>query len=92
MLDLQVRSICSKWAGLRTFALDRTPVIGFDPVQQGFFWLAGQGGFGIQTAPAMARLAKALATGQALPEDLRAAGVSEQALEPGREFLQPPKG
>jgi D-arginine dehydrogenase len=50
-----------RWAGLRTFSPDRTPVIGFDPVAPGFFWLAGQGGYGIQTAPAAAKLAAALA-------------------------------
>jgi len=80
MLDLEVRSVRSKWAGLRTFAADRTPVIGFDPVQEGFFWLAGQGGFGIQTAPAIARLAKALVTHQPIPGDLQATGISEQLL------------
>ncbi|SEO18974.1 Glycine/D-amino acid oxidase [Salinihabitans flavidus] len=48
------------WAGLRTFAPDRTPVVGFDPMAEGFFWLAGQGGYGVQTAPAMADLAAAL--------------------------------
>ncbi len=49
-----------KWAGLRSFAPDRLPVYGFDPDQPGFFWFAGQGGFGIQTAPAAADLALAL--------------------------------
>jgi D-arginine dehydrogenase len=51
------------WAGLRTFAPDRTPVVGFDPAAEGFFWLAGQGGYGIQTAPALSRLAAALLAG-----------------------------
>jgi len=51
------------WAGLRTFAPDRTPVVGFDPAAEGFFWLAGQGGYGIQTAPALSRLAAALLQG-----------------------------
>jgi D-arginine dehydrogenase len=51
------------WAGLRTFAPDRTPVVGFDPAAEGFFWLAGQGGYGIQTAPALSRLAGDLLTG-----------------------------
>ncbi len=48
------------WAGLRTFAADRTPVVGFDHRAQGFFWLAGQGGYGVQTAPALSELAAAL--------------------------------
>ncbi len=51
------------WAGLRSFAPDRAPVYGFDPVCAGFFWFAGQGGFGIQTAPAAARLGAALLLG-----------------------------
>ncbi|HMA14833.1 MAG TPA: FAD-binding oxidoreductase [Kiloniellaceae bacterium] len=65
------------WAGLRTFAPDRTPVVGFDPAAEGFFWLAGQGGYGIQTAPALSRLAAALLTGgdggDVLPRDAVAA-------------------
>lgn len=51
---------------------------------EGFFWLAGQGGYGIQTAPAMGRVAAGLATGRGLPEDVRALGVTEQALSPAR--------
>ncbi len=52
------------WAGLRTFAPDRLPVIGYDPAIPGFFWCVGQGGFGIQTAPAAAQLAAALILGE----------------------------
>lgn len=55
----RVAAVERKWAGLRTFAPDRLPVIGFDPDVPHFFWLAGQGGTGIQTAPAAARLAAA---------------------------------
>ncbi len=51
------------WAGLRTFAPDRVPVAGFDPRAEGFFWLAGQGGYGIQTAPALSQLASDLVLG-----------------------------
>ncbi len=64
-----------QWAGLRTFAPDRVPVVGFDPRSEGFFWLAGQGGYGIQTAPAMSLLAASLIGGEAVPpafDDLRA--------------------
>ncbi len=57
--DLPIRHVRHKWAGLRTFAPDKTPVLGFDPRADGFFWLAGQGGYGIQTAPAMAELVAA---------------------------------
>jgi D-arginine dehydrogenase len=58
--SLQIRRVRKRWAGLRSFAPDRSPVIGFDAVLPGFFWLAGQGGYGIQTAPAAARLAASL--------------------------------
>ncbi|WP_416909083.1 MAG: NAD(P)/FAD-dependent oxidoreductase [Polymorphobacter sp.] len=53
------------WAGLRTFARDRKPVLGFDPGIEGVFWCAGQGGFGIQTAPAVADLCARVLTGEA---------------------------
>jgi D-arginine dehydrogenase len=49
-----------RWAGLRSFVADHDPVLGPDPDAPGFFWLAGQGGFGIMTAPAMARIAACL--------------------------------
>ena len=55
--DHPVERVMHAWAGLRTFAVDRYPVIGPDPVHPSFFWLAGQGGFGIQTSPAAGRLA-----------------------------------
>jgi D-arginine dehydrogenase len=61
--DLDIRSVVTTWAGLRTFAPDRNPVAGFDPDVPGLFWLAGQGGYGIQMAPALARLAAALVRG-----------------------------
>ncbi|HEX8379373.1 MAG TPA: FAD-dependent oxidoreductase [Allosphingosinicella sp.] len=60
VVDWKVERVERSWAGLRTFAPDRRPVYGFDPEAAGFFWCAGQGGFGIQTAPAAARLAAAL--------------------------------
>ena len=53
---MDVRCVNHQWAGLRTFAEDRNPVVGFDPRCEGFFWLAGLGGFGIATAPALAQL------------------------------------
>jgi D-arginine dehydrogenase len=58
--------IRKRWAGLRSFAPDRSPVIGFDSGQPGFFWLAGQGGYGIQTAPAAAKLAATLLRGDSV--------------------------
>ena len=62
---LDVRSVRSTWAGLRTFAPDRVPVVGFDPGAEGFFWCAGQGGTGIQTSPAIASLVADLIGGDA---------------------------
>ena len=60
VVDWQVERVEHRWAGLRSFAPDRLPVYGFDVDHENFFWFAGQGGFGIQTAPAAARLAAAL--------------------------------
>lgn len=60
VVDWDIRRVEHKWAGLRSFAPDRKPVIGHDPVTPSFFWLAGQGGFGIQTAPAAAMLAASM--------------------------------
>lgn len=56
-VTVPVTRVEGRWAGLRTFAPDRTPVVGYDPALPGFFWLAGQGGYGIQTAPALSALA-----------------------------------
>jgi D-arginine dehydrogenase len=60
VVDWRILRLERKWAGLRSFAQDRLPVIGRDPAVPEFFWLAGQGGFGIQTAPAVAQMAAAL--------------------------------
>jgi D-arginine dehydrogenase len=76
---MQIRHVASAWAGLRTFASDRRPVVGWDPSVPGFFWLAGQGGFGIMTSPAMAATATALIVGGELPD-----GVDPDRLRPGR--------
>jgi D-arginine dehydrogenase len=76
----QVRRVEHSWAGLRTFAPDRTPVAGFDPRADGFFWLAGQGGYGVQTAPALSRVAAALIIGCDLPID----ATTRAALAPDR--------
>lgn len=81
---LEVRRIRRSWAGLRSFVADRSPVVGYAADAPGFFWLAGQGGYGIQTAPAMGRLASALAKGEPVPDDLAAFGVDAQDLRPDR--------
>ena len=77
---VKVARIHSKWAGLRTFAPDRHPVAGFAPGAEGFFWLAGQGGFGLQTSPAMAAVAASLIAGAPWPVP----DVSAEALGPAR--------
>lgn len=64
--DWQVVAVERKWAGLRSFAPDRLPVFGFDPVVPGFFWCAGQGGVGIQTAPAASLVCASLLLGHPL--------------------------
>lgn len=78
--DLNVRRIEHKWAGLRSFVADKSPVAGFSGRVDRFYWLAGQGGYGIQSAPALARFAAAQITGQALPEDIAAQGLDAAAL------------
>ena len=82
--DIPVQRIVRAWAGLRSFVADRSPVIGFDKAAPGLFWLAGQGGYGVQTAPAAARVAAALAMGEPLPVDIAAEGVSARDLSPAR--------
>jgi D-arginine dehydrogenase len=80
---LKITRIKNKWAGLRSFVPDKNLVVGYDKVP-GFFWLAGQGGYGIQTGAGAGRLASDLALGKGLPGDIAALGVSEQALSPAR--------
>lgn len=85
--SLKVPRIHARWAGLRSFVADRTVVAGFDAQADGYFWLAGQGGYGIQTAPAVARAAAALIDHRPLPADLVALGVDAAALSPRRSAL-----
>jgi len=86
---LRVQHVPHRWAGLRSFVADRTPVVGPDPGVEGLVWLAAQGGYGIQTAPALARLCRALALGEGVPPDLAAFGLAEADLSPGRPALAP---
>ena len=81
---LDLRHVRRAWAGLRSFVADRTPVVGIDPDAPGFCWLAGQGGYGIQTAPAMARATAGLVVDRRLPDDLLALGVTADDLSPAR--------
>ncbi len=79
--SLTVRRVLRAWAGLRTFAPDRTPVVG---AEGAFFWLAGQGGYGIKTAPALSRATAGLILHGRIPEDLVAAGIDPALLSPAR--------
>ena len=82
---MTVRRIVHKWSGLRTFAPDRRPVAGFAPDSEGFFWLAGQGGFGLQTSPTMAQAAASIIAGSPWP----LGSVTVEELSPVR-FLREP--
>jgi D-arginine dehydrogenase len=82
VVDWTITAVERKWAGLRSFAPDRLPVYGFDPRAEKFFWFAGQGGFGIQTAPAAARLAAALILGRT--PDGAVAGIDPAPYAPAR--------
>ena len=81
---LDVRRVSRAWAGLRTFASDGSPVVGSDPAAEGFIWLAGQGGYGIKTSPALSRACAALIRREPLPDDLRRLGVTARDLSPSR--------
>jgi D-arginine dehydrogenase len=82
--SLRVRRPASTWAGLRSFVADGDLVGGFDPDAPGFFWCAAQGGYGIQTSPAMGEACAALVLGDALPRNIAAFGVTEAMLSPMR--------
>jgi D-arginine dehydrogenase len=84
MTTLRVRRPQHVWAGLRSFVADGEFVGGYDADVPGLFWAAGQGGYGIQTAPAAGELLAALVSGEAMPEAIRAWGVDVKALHPAR--------
>ena len=77
---MSVKRIVRKWAGLRSFVKDKCPVVGFAPDAEGFFWLAGQGGYGIQTSPAAGRLVADLICGHDTGDARRILA----AVDPGR--------
>ena len=81
---LDIRRVNHSWAGLRTFAPDRVFVAGFDPRTEGFFWLAGQGGYGVQSSPAMAKLTASLITGKTLEGDFKVAESYVEEVAPNR--------
>nr|WP_225425689.1 FAD-dependent oxidoreductase [Pelagerythrobacter rhizovicinus] len=82
VVDWRVEAVERKWAGLRSFAPDRRPIYGFDPADPSLFWFAGQGGFGIQTAPAAARLGAQLLLGAS--RDGMTAGLDPELYSPAR--------
>ncbi|MCX7383524.1 MAG: FAD-binding oxidoreductase [Alphaproteobacteria bacterium] len=84
MLAIEVRRIERSWAGLRSFTPDRGLAIGFDPALDGFFWCVGQGGYGIQTAPATGRLVASLIAGNPAPEFADVARLVDPARFQGR--------
>ena len=81
---LGLRSVRTAWAGLRSFVADRSPVAGARSPAQGFFWFAGQGGYGIQMAPGLARSGASLLLHGRLPADVAALGVTPADLAPDR--------
>lgn len=81
---LDIATVNSEWAGLRTFAPDRDLVIGEDPTARGFFWLVGQGGIGIQTSPAYGKLLACLVTGEDIPEHFSRVDVDPERTSPAR--------
>ena len=82
--DFRVGRIETRWAGLRSFVADKCPVAGYSAEVPGFFWLAGQGGYGIQTSPALGELAAALVLGKPLPQAMVDEGVDLASLAPER--------
>lgn len=81
---LAVKRVHHSWAGLRSFVADRSPVVGFDDKVDGFFWLAGQGGYGIMLSPVLGRTTASLIVDRKLPADLQKAGVTPEAIGPAR--------
>ena len=84
--SLKIGAIVHRWAGLRSFVADKSLVIGFAPDAEGFFWLAGQGGYGIQSAPAASAAAAGLIVNGCLPDDFGAYDLSPADLSPARLF------
>ena len=87
--SLAIRRPSHTWAGLRSFVADHSLVGGLDALVPGFFWVAGQGGYGIQTAPAMGQACAGLMLDGALPRNLTAAGLTPTMLSPQRLWALP---
>ncbi|MEM6585171.1 MAG: FAD-dependent oxidoreductase [Pseudomonadota bacterium] len=87
--SLDIRRIAHSWAGLRTFAPDELPVIGEAPEAPGFYWVAGQGGYGFQTSAALSSIAARSILAKAWPGAALAAGITPEALSPSRFAKKP---
>lgn len=83
-VDYEVTRVERTWGGLRSFAPDGSPVVGYDGQDDGFFWLIGQGGYGIQSSPALSRLAAALVRGEKPPADIMDEGLVLAEISPKR--------
>ena len=81
---MEVTRVERTWGGLRSFVADGNPVVGYDAAGDGFFWLIGQGGYGIQSSPALSRLAAALIREEAPPADILDEGLDLAHIAPGR--------
>jgi D-arginine dehydrogenase len=89
---LQITRPTRTWAGLRSFVSDGDLVGGYDAHAPGFFWLTGQGGYGIQTSPAMGEACASLVLRRPLPERLAAQGITREQLSPERLRTERPPG
>lgn len=81
---LTIRSVRNQWAGLRTFTPDRTPAVGFERTASSFFWLVGQGGYGIHTSPAMGAMAAGLILDGRISPELETCGLTAEMFDPSR--------
>jgi D-arginine dehydrogenase len=81
---IEVEHLDHRWGGLRTFARDGNPVIGFDPNADGFFWLVGQGGYGIQSAPALSLVAAEMLLHNTIPDLVLDLGLDPNHILPDR--------
>ena len=83
-VGIKVNRVLRTWAGLRTFVKDKSPVVGFDSKVPQFFWLVGQGGYGIQMAPALSKIAASLAINRGIPQFDTAMRVTADSISPAR--------
>lgn len=84
---VSIKRVENPWAGLRSFVADKAPVVGFSQKAEGFYWLAGQGGYGIQSAPGIAQYAAAELRGEAVPAHILAQNLDPESIRPGRAGL-----